>query len=198
MSQLRAAGRTHQRAGAREEKSRARAHTHTASNQHVLAPLRVLPSPACLPLCLIERSWLCSRRRWRSKSRSFASKSSHKDCRTHACGGMRILAKFLKSPFIVTFYSNCTRALTLQNFSPGWIASEGPGLGPSDKGEPGGCTGTWGPNQEPCGMACIPLSTLCHECILNDPAQVSLSRSLARSLASARARSLSPPPSALL
>jgi hypothetical protein len=55
---------------------------------------------------------------------------------------------------------------------PGWILSEGPGLGPSDKGEPGGCTGTWGPNQEPCGMACLPLSTLCHECILNDPSQV--------------------------
>lgn len=55
---------------------------------------------------------------------------------------------------------------------PGWIVSEGPGLGPSDKGEPGGCTGTWGPNQEPCGMACMPLSTFCHECILNDPLQV--------------------------
>ena len=55
---------------------------------------------------------------------------------------------------------------------PGWIVSEGPGLGPSDKGEPGGCTGTWGPNHEPCGMACMPLSTFCHECILNDPLQV--------------------------
>ena len=55
---------------------------------------------------------------------------------------------------------------------PGWILSEGPGFGPSDKGEPGGCTGTWGPNHEPCGMACMPLSLFCHECILNDPAQV--------------------------
>ena len=58
------------------------------------------------------------------------------------------------------------------NAYPGWIVSEGPGLGPSDKGEPGGCTSTWGPNQEPCGMACLPLSTFCHECILNDPSQV--------------------------
>ena len=54
----------------------------------------------------------------------------------------------------------------------GWIVSENPGAGPSDKGEPGGCTGTWGPNQEPCGMACLPLSAYCHECILNDPLQV--------------------------
>ena len=55
---------------------------------------------------------------------------------------------------------------------PGWIVSEGPGLGPSDTGEPGGCVATWGPNQEPCGMACMPLTTFCHECILNDLHQV--------------------------
>lgn len=54
---------------------------------------------------------------------------------------------------------------------PGWIASEGVGKGPSDKNEPGSCAGTWGANQEPCGMACLPFSAFCHECILNDPWQ---------------------------